>query len=227
MIAIAVCNGWDLDTTDVSTSYLNAPMDKPVWMHPPRGVKDPLDRGRIMCVLSSLYGLKVSAKNWHWTFTIKIKAFANHLGGVTLEIVTSDECMFKFERGGDVLVILIVVDDILSATNNQSFRQEFLAFLRQDFIVTDDGKLTFFLGVGYDWLEDGSLVASQTAYIDQFTKRFKLETSKPSSIPMESNFSVDESDLDANPDPKHLAWYQAAVGCCMYAMIWTKPESCY
>eukprot|EP00961_Rhodomonas_salina_P023901 321209-Rhodomonas_salina.2 len=44
---------------------------------------------------------------------------------------------------------------------------------------------------------------------------------------MESNFSVDKSDLDANPDPKHLAWYQAAVGCSMYAMIWTKPECCY
>eukprot|EP00961_Rhodomonas_salina_P212227 2865712-Rhodomonas_salina.1 len=44
---------------------------------------------------------------------------------------------------------------------------------------------------------------------------------------MESNFSVDESDLDANPDPKHLAWYQEAVGCSMYAMIWTKQECCY
>eukprot|EP00961_Rhodomonas_salina_P225508 3049011-Rhodomonas_salina.2 len=44
---------------------------------------------------------------------------------------------------------------------------------------------------------------------------------------MESNFSVDTRDLDANPDPKHLAWYQAAVGCAMYSMIWTKPECCY
>eukprot|EP00961_Rhodomonas_salina_P131288 1766806-Rhodomonas_salina.1 len=86
MISIAVCNCWDLDTADVSTAYLNAPMDKPVWMRPQRGVKDPLDQGLIMCVLFSLYCLKVSAKNLHRTFTIKIKAFANHLDGVTLEI---------------------------------------------------------------------------------------------------------------------------------------------
>eukprot|EP00961_Rhodomonas_salina_P023900 321209-Rhodomonas_salina.1 len=142
-----MCNGWDLDTADVSTAYLNAQMDKPVWMRLLRGFKDPLDQGRIMCVSHSLYGLKVSAKNWHQTFTLKVKAFVDHLDGVTMEIVTSDECIFKFEHGGDVLVILIVVDDILSATNNQGFRQEFLAFLLQCFIVTDDGKLTFFIGV--------------------------------------------------------------------------------
>eukprot|EP00961_Rhodomonas_salina_P225507 3049011-Rhodomonas_salina.1 len=71
-------------------------------------------------------------------FMLKIKDFVNHLDCVTMEIMTSNECMFKFQCKGDLLC----------------------------FIVTDDRKLTFFLGVGYDWLEDGSLMASQTAYIN-------------------------------------------------------------
>lgn len=52
---------------------------------------------------------------------LKIKDFVNHLDCVTMEIMTSNECMFKFQCKGDLLVVLIVVNDILSETNNQGF----------------------------------------------------------------------------------------------------------
>eukprot|EP00961_Rhodomonas_salina_P071220 956670-Rhodomonas_salina.1 len=196
-------------------------------MRPPKGVKDPKDRGRLLRVLRSLYGLKISAKNWHRTFVQKIKAFAGTAVDIEFVIVTSDECMFRFTKGNSVLIILIVVDDVLSATNDNEFRRAFLDFLRTEFVVTDDKCFNFFLGVGWDKKPDGYIIATQTAYIDRVIERFNLKDHKPSCTLMESNFSVDKSDLDENCDPKQLAWYQAAVGCTMYGMIWTKPEIVY
>eukprot|EP00961_Rhodomonas_salina_P270117 3649327-Rhodomonas_salina.1 len=76
LVSISVANGYELATADMSTTYLNAPLERPVYMRPPKGVKDPKDRGRLLRVLQSLYGLKISAKNWHRKFVQKIKAFA-------------------------------------------------------------------------------------------------------------------------------------------------------
>eukprot|EP00961_Rhodomonas_salina_P294113 3934290-Rhodomonas_salina.1 len=152
LVSISVANGYDLATADVSTTYLNAPLEKPVYMRPLKGVKDPENRGRLIQVLRSLYGLKISAKNWHRKFVQKIKAFAGTAVDIKCVTVTSDKCMFRFTKGNSVLIILIVVDDVLSATNDNEFSRSFLDF--------------------------------------------NLKDHKPSCTLMESNFSVDESDLD-------------------------------
>ena len=216
-----------METADVSTAYLNADLDTPVWMRPPKGVKDPEGKGRIIKLHKSLYGLKVSAKNWHRTFVKKIKAFADTSVDIQFNVVTSDECFFHFKQGTSILMVLIVVDDILTSTNDRTFRLAFITFLPTEFIVTDDGELRYFLGVGYDRLLDGSVIATQTGFIDHFLERFNMTNVKGKRVPMESNFAPDLSDVDENADPEIVAWYQAVVGCILYVVIWTRPDCAY
>eukprot|EP00961_Rhodomonas_salina_P248076 3352411-Rhodomonas_salina.1 len=110
LIAISQMKGFKLYTSDVRTAYLNAKLEKPVYVYPPKG----FERGRqLMRLRRALYGLKISAKAWHQTFVTKLKAFG-------FKVITNDECMFTLKRDdGSELHILIVVDDILQATNSE------------------------------------------------------------------------------------------------------------
>ncbi len=90
LVAISVANDYVMETADVNTAYLNADLETPVWMRPPKGVKDPEGKGRIIKLHKSLYGLKVSAKNWHRTFVKKIKAFTDTSVDIQFNVVTSD-----------------------------------------------------------------------------------------------------------------------------------------
>eukprot|EP00961_Rhodomonas_salina_P230615 3116368-Rhodomonas_salina.1 len=123
LVSLAIIKGWILKTSDVKTAYLNAVLANAVYMHPPKG----LGRGKKLLRLKKcLYGLKISAKRWHETVVAKVKAF-----GMTA--VTSDDCVWTITRGNSVLHIVIVVDDFLQATNDESLRQEFIAHLRTDY----------------------------------------------------------------------------------------------
>eukprot|EP00961_Rhodomonas_salina_P099063 1332584-Rhodomonas_salina.1 len=102
--------------------------------------------------------------------------------------VTSDDCVWTITRGNSVLHIVIVVDDFLQATNDESLRQEFIAHLRTDYTVTEDGDIDYFLGIGYERQTDWSLIATQTGFIDRFIKKFGLTNAKPAMTPMETTF---------------------------------------
>eukprot|EP00961_Rhodomonas_salina_P016438 221262-Rhodomonas_salina.1 len=98
-------------------------MEWPAYMYQLKGFKC---RGKLIQLHLQLYGLKSAAKAWHNTLVAKIKEFR-------FTIVTNDDCMFTIKLGNSVLHILIIVDDILQATNDEKLRQEFLVFLRTDY----------------------------------------------------------------------------------------------
>lgn len=223
LVALSAMKGWKLTTSDVRTAYLNAELEKPVYMTPPPGFER--DDGKVMKLKKCLYGLKISAKRWHETFVARIKAF-----GFTA--VTSDNCMFKIERAGrdgkiKTLVALIVVDNCLMATDDEELRQDFLKFLREEYTVTDDGELDYFLGVGFDKQQDGSWVATQTAYIERCVDKFGLRNAKPSLVPMERTFTVTQEMINENATPEEIQRFQSIMGCLVYASIWTRPDIAY
>jgi hypothetical protein len=62
IIAIATQRDWGIRQFDVSTAYLNAPIDEEIYVEPPPGFEEP-DK-KIWLLKKSLYGAKQSAKNW-------------------------------------------------------------------------------------------------------------------------------------------------------------------
>eukprot|EP00961_Rhodomonas_salina_P206231 2783921-Rhodomonas_salina.3 len=118
-IAIAVANGWYMKQGDVKTAYLNANLEKPVYLRPPKGIEPIIGGGKIMELRKAVYGLCASGRLWWQTFTQKNRDF-----GMTS--ITSDDCVFSIKRGDSVLIVAIVVDD-----------------------VSDYGNLKYYLGVHY------------------------------------------------------------------------------
>eukprot|EP00961_Rhodomonas_salina_P273623 3697347-Rhodomonas_salina.1 len=64
--------GYKMYTSDVRTAYLNARMERPAYMYPPKGFER---KGKLIRLHCQLYGLKSAAKAWHNTLVAKIKAF--------------------------------------------------------------------------------------------------------------------------------------------------------
>lgn len=143
LIVLSMMKGYKMYTSDVSTAYLNTKMEKPVYM-PVYPLKEFQCGKQLICLHHQLYGLKSAAKAWHKTLIAKIKLF-----GFT--VVTNYECMFTLRSGDKVLHILIMVYDILQATNDEGIRQEFPAFLRTEYDMRDDCLLNSFLGVCFTW----------------------------------------------------------------------------
>jgi len=218
LIAAAIANNWSLSHTDVKVAYLNCLLNETVYMEPPPGFarKD----GKVLRLKRTIYGLKNSGRAWYKLFLQDCKEF----GFVP---ITDDQCLLKCTRGDSVLVLLTVVDDCIHATNDTALRDEFLAFLRSKYTITDEGELTWFLGVHYQRLKDGSLLANQCAYVDRVLDRFKMSNCKPTKVPMSNDFIITQDDLDENAPQELIDEYRAKIGCLIYAQIWTRPDIAY
>eukprot|EP00961_Rhodomonas_salina_P267216 3611007-Rhodomonas_salina.1 len=68
----------------------------------------------------------------------------------------------------------------------EELRQEWLKHMRWFFSISDDCELKWYLGVKFDRQADGSVKASQEAYLDRCLKRYGLQDAAPAPTPMDA-----------------------------------------
>lgn len=102
VIALAVKHGWQLVTS--RQAYLNAHLPEPVYLRPPKG-------------LEAMEAQTVSEHRDDWQlFAEKNRAFG-------MKSVTDDDMVLMHRTAtGKTLVIAIVVDDCLMATDDDELR---------------------------------------------------------------------------------------------------------
>ena len=120
---------------DVKTAFLYADIAERIYVEPPRDLRrilltmlkrtvgverslvhrelTNLENGGKLLLHKSLYGLKQSPKNWHTT----IDAFMKRIG---LRATKSDPCLYYLVEGGELLLLLLYVDDICTYRCNYS-----------------------------------------------------------------------------------------------------------
>eukprot|EP00961_Rhodomonas_salina_P038040 511444-Rhodomonas_salina.1 len=85
----------------------------------------------------------------------------------------------------------MVVDDMIQVGNSKALLNKFLDFLRQDFTITDDGEVQWFLGINFNRDEvTGCIQASQTAFLDSCLEKYDLTNAKTKLLPMEPSFKL-------------------------------------
>eukprot|EP00961_Rhodomonas_salina_P091400 1230789-Rhodomonas_salina.1 len=219
MIVIAVANGWYMKQGDVKTAYLNANLEKPVYLQPLKGIEPIIGGGKIMELQKAVYGLGASGRLWWQTFTQKNRDF-----GMTS--ITSDDCVFSIKQGDSVLIVAIVVDDVLMIGNNESLRQEWYTFMHGFFKVSDDGDLKYYLGVHYT-SNCGDLIATQTGYLERVLKRYGMDKCKHAASPMPQKFEVDADTLPERGTDEDMEEMQLILCSLQYLQLWSRPEISY
>ena len=107
-LILAVAHDWNITSIDIRQAYLQADLDKPVYMAVPPGVTSRDNQGRpLVCKLKrSLYGLRNAGRAWANLFA----SFLMSWGFVRSPI---DVCLFTYATQTAIIWILVWVDDAI------------------------------------------------------------------------------------------------------------------
>jgi hypothetical protein len=91
------------------------------------------------------------------------------------------------------LLIEVYVDDIIFGSDDDMMRQKFAKDMQNDFEMSLLGKLSFFLGPQICQRKQGIFI-SQTKYIIEMIKRFRMKDCKPINTPIQTNCKLSKDD---------------------------------
>jgi hypothetical protein len=165
-----------------------------------------------------LYGLKQSSANWHNKLktALEDRKFVESL---------SDPCVFI--RGN--MIVLTYVDDCILIAKDSAIIDEFISSLEdgsENFIFTDEGSMSSYIGVDVSALPDGKgFVLSQPYLIQRVIEAigFDLTTTKGArgNTPVAYPFlSKDEN----GPDRKATWKYRSLIGMLGYLQGTSRPD---
>ncbi|GJV87131.1 retrotransposon protein, putative, ty1-copia subclass [Tanacetum coccineum] len=221
LIAIAAYYAYKIWQMDVKTAFLNGRLNEDVYMVQPEGFVNPKHPRRVCKLQRSIYGLKQASRSWNKRFDEEIKKY-----GFTQN--PDEPCVYKRASGSIIVFLILYVDDILLMGNNIPMLQDVKSWLGKCFAMKDLGEAAYILGIKIYRDRSRRLIGlSQNAYIDKILKRFKMDTSKRGTIPMQPNVDLRKSQGPSTPaEVKRMKGipYASAVGSIMYAVRCTRPD---
>ncbi|WVZ06123.1 hypothetical protein V8G54_019469 [Vigna mungo] len=136
MAIVAHCN-YHLEQLDVQTAFLHGDLEETIYMKQPDGfaVDD-----RVCLLQKSLYGLKQSPRQWY-------RKFDDFLIKLNFKRCNYDDCVYTLNHDGEMLYLLLYVDDILIASSDRGMIGETKARLADAFEMKELGEARRILGI--------------------------------------------------------------------------------
>ena len=119
----------------------------------------------------------------------------------------------------------ICVDDIVIASQSETWIAEMKINLMQEFEMKDLGKIRHCLGFEFTHAAD-KIFMTQTIQILQILKRFGMEDSRPVGTPIDSGAKLLKPE---NPSREEMEMYpfRELIGSLMYLAVGTQPDIAY
>ena len=216
----ATNEGLTIHQLDVKGAYLNAPIDTELYLQQPPGYEQTAADGqRLTCHLKkSIYGLKQSGRNWHGTLTeyLKSEGFSAN---------DSDPCVYSSSVGGQQVLILFWVDDILIAAKQESVIDSVKQRLSDRFNMDDRGELQWFLGIDFKRSTNGNYIMSQERYANEILRKYNMAECNPVKTPAAKGVSLEKATDEEHEHFLNSPFpYRQAVGSLIYLMTGTRPD---
>ena len=222
ILALANIFNYELKQMDVITAFLNAKVDEDVYMRVPEGF-DGSD-GHVLKLNKSLYGTKQAPHMWN----NDLNAFIVSIGFVRL---VSDSCVYvKSTKSGNMIIISIFVDDIVSAYASADEKEWLIIkkLFMSKYKMKDLGDVNWILGMKLCRdRERGVLSLDQSLYLTKVLDRYGMSDCKPMSTPECPSVKLSTNDCPVSDEEKASMCdvpYMSAVGSLLYAAIGTRPD---
>lgn len=227
-----------IEQIDVTTAYLNGVLEQVVYMEVPEMTEDILEHitrteprgsnihkgaenmlrslrtyGGVCLLKKALYGLRQAGRQWFKRLDQELK----NLGVVQS---CNDPCVYYRGQGGDVLIIIVYVDDILIASRNLSRISQIKTGLKRSFVIRELGEANCCLGLEFLRHKDGYSI-HQRGYIEEVLNRFGMGSCRPVSAPIEGGMKLRSS---TNRDALQRLPYRELIGSLMYLAVATRPD---
>jgi hypothetical protein len=217
VLTLAAMMDWELDSMDVKNAYLQSPVDGDIYVKLPPGYQQKNERGEELVgkLVKSLYGLRQAARNWYVT----IRGWFLKYG---LKPSAADPCIFiKRDAAGNVLVVVLYVDDMMIAGSNKQIVSAFKDAIKKQFEVKDLGELKWILGMEVTRdRERKTLSINQKVYIQKMLERFGMTDCHGVGTPADRvipRLPEEEESIDNRQ-------YQSMVGSILYAVVVSRPD---
>jgi len=134
VLSLALSRHWPIHQLDVKNAFLHGTLSETVYCAQPSGFEDSAHSDFVCRLNKSLYGLKQAPRAWYSRFA----TFLLSLGFVEAKTDTS---LFVYQRGSDLVYLLLYVDDIVLTASSQPLLQRIIAALQHEFSMKDLGEL--------------------------------------------------------------------------------------
>lgn len=176
VLSLTVSRGWSLCQLDVNNAFLQGHLSEDVFMAQPPGFLDRDNPTHVCKLRKAIYGLKQAPRAWYH----ELRQFLVASGFTNSHADTS---LFVFNTSGNLVYLLVYVDDIIIIGCNGTTVQQFINLLGKRFSIKDLGDLTYFLGVEVATTSIG-LLLSQRKYITDLLARTNMTGAKSVTIPL-------------------------------------------
>ena len=173
VLHIAAMKNWTILGLDVENAFLEAELDKDIYMFLPEELYRRPDGRRVKVKLNlSLYGLKQAGELW---YSLLNKKFMNY----NFVRCAHDQCVHTWRdlETGDEVIIVTFVDDIIVTGNNDLILHEIIDKLEKEFRkITKLGEVNKYIGI--DLVRDRinkTIKLSQTPYTNDYLSSHKID----------------------------------------------------
>ena len=212
-LLFAMVLGWATVSIDFSNAFIHAKLDKPLWIHLPRGFHTGKPGKRCLRLKRSLYGTKDAPR----LFYECVRTAFEELGFKKSE---HDPCFFYKP---DMMLVLYVDDVGIAAKNPKDIDRLVESLRKKGFELTQEGSFSEFLGIKITPVGTG-LHMTQRGLIDKVVSALGLENCRPNWTPAQ------QGALGIDPDgpPMKEDWlYPSVVGMLLYLSTNTRPDIAY
>ncbi|GLT33974.1 hypothetical protein SLA2020_085240 [Shorea laevis] len=211
VLTLVIMRSWPIHQLDVKNAFLNGYLSKMVYMAQPPGFVDQSHPDHVCQLQRAIYGLKQAPRAW-------FQRFASYLFSRGFIQAKSDWSMFVYHSAG-MMAVFLYVDDIIITASTPALLHTVISMLKTEFLMTDLGKLNFFLGIHAQFNYAG-LFLSQHKYINDLLARSGMMYCKPVATPMAQKQKLAANDSPLYSDPSH---YRSLVGALQY-LTFTRPD---
>ncbi|KAJ3698209.1 hypothetical protein LUZ61_001914 [Rhynchospora tenuis] len=212
ILSISVTNQWSIKQLDVQNAFLHGDLTEKVYMTQPPGFIDSSKPNHVCLLSKAINGLKQSPRAWFHKLSQALIDFgftASHY----------DPSLFFAHVQGQLIIVLVYVDDIIITGSDNSMISNCIAQLNTRFAIKDLGPLHYFLGIAVNNNSKG-MHLSQSKYIKDLLQRTNMLSAKPTTTPLATDMALFPGDSEPFSDP-HL--YRSTVGALQYATV-TRPD---
>ena len=140
VLAPAATHNWEVHQVDIKNAYLNVELTEKVYMAQPPGFVKARHKGKVCRLYKALYSLKQGSRCWYLCICEAFSKF-----GYTCCQV--EQCVFYKGKKCGVIILVIVVDDLTSASNCSSLLLGCKLDLQSKFKISNMGEIHWLLGV--------------------------------------------------------------------------------
>ena len=212
ILHLAIVNKWDIKQLDVKHAFLYGDLTETVYMYQPPGFINREKPGYVCKLNKAIYGLKQAPRAWF----NRLSDFLLNFGFICS---LRDPSLFIYRRNGDIMLLLLYVDDNALTGSNNKLISKLLEALNKEFKMKDLGQFHYFLGLQAQFHSQG-LFLNQEKYTEDLLHISGMSECTPVSTPLPVQL---HREPDENPLFQQPTYFRSLAGKLQYLTL-TRPD---